>query len=656
MMKENVGVLIIDNPPVNALNSAIRSSLIAAIDKCSRELNATAIVVIGADDTFIAGSDVNEFFETIPPPLLPDVITAIELFAGPVVAAIDGHALGGGLELALGCDARVATTGAVLGFPEVSLGIIPGAGGTQRLPRLTGARAAAELIVSSRSFGTDEAHRLGVVDLVVERDGLLGAAVDLASSLPGKSRIPKVGADPALGDDFITYRDGILSGPVASRSVVEALALVEKAFTMPVREALQLERSTFDELRQSPDAAALRYLFFAERRASRFAVTSLHGSIQNVGVIGAGRMGAGIAQQFVEHGFSTTLVDSDQAVLKRSLPGHPHVMKSTDLNAVANADLIIEAIVEDIDAKSALLARLGSISRAEAIVASNTSYLDIDDLAGLFARPRDFLGLHFFNPPHRMALVEVIRGEQTRAAVLGSVLETVKRIGKKPVIVNGGVGFIGNRMYAAYRRQCEFLLREGALPEQVDRVLTRFGFAMGPFAVADLSGLDIAWSMRKRAAVTRDARERYVDIPDRLCEIGRLGTRAQRGYYQYAEGSRTALPDPEVRAIIEDSSLRAGVERRHIMDREIELRALCALVNEAALIVQEGIARHPSDVDVVATLGFGFPRRLGGPLWWANQQPESDITLGLDLIEHHTGFGFVRGAVAELLATVSATA
>lgn len=685
----DVLVLVIDNPPVNASSVAVRAGLLAGIAQVAGSADIVGAVLIGARDSFVAGSDIREFSGRVAEPLLPAVIAAIERCPKPVVAALDGLALGGGLELALGCDLRIATPRCRVGLPEVTLGMVPGAGGTQRLPRLIGRIAAMDLIVSGRRIDGPSAHKLGLVDEVVEPAELLDRAVAAAR---GVGKRP-VGRLPVPDEDAPLIPATVAAALKTGRQrpqAVAAIRLVQLAGVRPVDEALVEERRVFDDLRTRPEASALRHLFFAERAASK--VDGLGGvralPVQRVGVVGAGTMGVGIATAMVIAGYHVTLTDLDAGVLadglarvrdqlrgaanRGKLPsvaaGTTGMVDATGVADVAarrlhscaaiedlrDADLVVEAVFEDIDAKTSVLRRLDGVLAADAIVASNTSYLDLDELASRTSRPASVVGLHFFNPAHVMRLVEVVRGAATSPQVLRTALDVAKRLGKAPIVAGVGEGFIGNRGYAAYRRQCEFMLEEGALPEEVDRALVDFGFAMGPFAVADLSGLDIAWAMRRRRVPQRDPRERYVEIPDILCEAGRFGRKSGAGYFAYPAGGGPGMPDPEVRRIIEEHSAAKGIRRHQLAPGEIVDRAVFALVNEAALILDEGIAQSPGDIDVAFALGYGFPRHEGGPLWWAAQQPAARVAAGLARLAETTGYGFRAGPVDEVLRMIRA--
>jgi 3-hydroxyacyl-CoA dehydrogenase len=669
--------VVIDNPPVNASSWQVRRGLLSALESCSTNPRVSALVLIGAGKTFMAGADINEFSGPLQDPQMPAVIAAVEACPKPVVAAIRGAALGAGYELALGCDARIATAEAIVGLPEVSLGIIPGAGGTQRLPRLIGITAAIDLIASGRRIKASEALTAGMIDAIAAAD-LRAEAARLAESL--------VGGKQRLGDRAVPAEPQELVDAAAEKAIrqakgaaaaVAAVTAIRKSLTLPFAQALAEERAAFQTLRQSREAEARRYLFFAERDA--FRVSGMGEAkarpVTKVGVVGAGTMGAGIAICFLDAGLPVTLVERDEEALDGGL-AHINaayrrmaetgrvssetmaqrlasITPSCELSALADADLVIEAVFEDMAVKQSLFRNLDRTLKPGAIMASNTSYLDLDALARETARPADVVGLHFFAPANVMRLLEVVRGAQTAPEVLATALAVAKVIRKLPVVARVGEGFIGNRIYSAYRSQCEFMLEEGALPEQIDAALVGFGFAMGPFAVADLSGLDIAWRTRQRLAATRDPAARYSDILDRLCEAGRLGQKVGKGWYSYAEGSRRGSPDEAVRAVIEDASRRKGLSRRSMTPPEIVHRALTAMVNEAALLLAEGIAERPSDVDLVMVNGYGFPAKEGGPLFWASYQPHAVMQGWLDTVAGSVGHGFRRGDLGKVLDQVT---
>ncbi|SDI33131.1 3-hydroxyacyl-CoA dehydrogenase NAD-binding domain-containing protein [Alloyangia pacifica] len=663
---DGIAVLTIDNPPVNAGSHAIRKGLIEALRSCGEVRGA---VLVGAGKSFIAGSDLREFGAPLAWPELPDVIAACEEAPFPVVAAIHGVALGGGLELALGCDYRIATPDAKLGLPEVSLGMVPGAGGTQRLPRLTGRIAALEMICGATRITGVKAEALGLVDVVAE-DDLLGAAKRFLA----EDRPKRVVANLEVPEE-----DETALGAAAAKAlhkgrgrpnVAEAIRLVQASADPDIVAVLADERAAFQKLRLSEDAFALRHLFFAERKAG--SVDGLDAKprpVSSVGVIGGGTMGQGIARACLAAGLPVTLVERDAEALERSLGALRDALQAkqargrlsetalaaqlralsgtTRISELTSCDLVIEAVFEELSVKVPLLTELDATLPPETVIGTNTSYLDINAMvAGLPGRSR-VLGLHFFSPADVMRLLEVVRAETTADDVLATGLALAKRLGKQPVVARVAEGFIGNRIYAAYRRRAELLVLDGAAPEQVDAAVEAFGFAMGPFAVSDMSGLDIAWAMRKRQAATRDPAARYVTIPDRLCEAGRLGRKTGGGWYDYPE--KRPEPSAEVTALIDAARSEAGITPRSLDAETIQRQLLIAMVNEAALLLDEGVAQRASDIDVTLANGYGFPRWKGGPLWWAAQQPADRIEADLDALETAIGHGFARGPVPEIL-------
>jgi 3-hydroxyacyl-CoA dehydrogenase len=667
-----VGLIVIDNPPVNAASAAVRAGVIDAIAAVQADDTLRAAVILGAGDTFIAGSDLREFGQPLAEPQLPQVIAAIEACSKPVVAALHGGAFGGGFEVALGCDARVAAPGTLVGLPEVTLGIIPGAGGTQRLPRVVGVARAIRMICSGERVAAEAALALGLVDAIAPaslREAGRDHALALAAS--GVKRRLRDLAPPPDGADAVA--DSARAALRAGRSrpaVRAAIDTVMLAASAPIDAALSEERRLFQQLRLAPDALALRYQFFASREAARH--PALAGiaprPVATIAVVGAGTMGSGIAISALDAGYRVFLLDRNQEAVdagKARVLGHygsrvdagklapaladerrERFAASADWQTLAGADLVIEAVYEDLAVKQEVFRRIGALARPGALLASNTSYLDLDAIAAVSGRAGDVLGLHFFSPAHVMRLLEVVRGHATAPDALATGLALARRLGKQPVLAENAFGFIGNRIYAAYRRQCEFMLEEGATPAQVDAALEDFGFAMGPFAVADLSGLDIAWRMRRSQAATRDPLARYVDIPDRLCELGRFGRKTGAGYYAYAGQERQA--DPQVDALIAAASMDRGIVRRALGQAEIVSRALLAMVNEACLLLADGVARRASDIDVALVNGFGFPRWEGGPVYWGRGRSRDELGADLEFLAASSGAGFVRGDTALL--------
>ena len=669
----DIATVVIDNPPVNAGSHDVRRGLLEAFDGIAGMGNLRGVVLAGAGGTFVAGSDLKEFGAPLGEPQLPSVIAAIEALAIPVVAALDGAALGGGFELSLGCDGRVAAPGAVVGLPEVGLGLVPGAGGTQRLPRLAGLAESLKLICGARRITADEALCLGLVDEVADGD-LHQAAAALAKRLGGKCRVRDLAVPQGDAATLTTAKEEALKAGRHRPAAVEAARLAGLSTRMPFTEALVEERRVFQEIRLSPEAVALRHIFFAEREAGRVKNLSAKPlAIERVAVVGAGTMGAGIAYALLRAGFPVTLIEQNAEALsagtarvKGFISGDAaksrlsqtqaeaiasRLSPAADLSACAEADLVIEAIFEDMDAKARLLRDLAGLAGPAAILASNTSYLDLDALAEASGRPERVVGLHFFSPAHIMKLLEVVRGARTSDETLATGLWLGRKLGKTAIVSGVGEGFVGNRLYAAYRGHAEMLVEEGALPWQVDAALEAFGMAMGPFAVSDLSGLDIAWARRKRLAATRDPAERTVKLPDILCEAGRLGRKTGAGWYVYENGRRR--PDPDVEQIIVEDARAAGRQRRPICDAECRDQTLAALVNEAALVLGDGVAQRPGDIDVAFVNGYGFPRWRGGPLWWAAHEGRDAVLAALPRVEAAVGFGFRRGDVEALLAGIA---
>ncbi|MCA0848547.1 3-hydroxyacyl-CoA dehydrogenase NAD-binding domain-containing protein [Salipiger thiooxidans] len=671
-MQGDIAVLTIDNPPVNAGSHAVRRGITDGI-AAAREAGATGAVLMGAGRCFVAGSDLREFGKPLAWPELPDVIATIEDAPFPVVAALHGVALGGGLELSLGCDYRIAAPDTRLGLPEVSLGFIPGAGGTQRMPRLTGRASAIDLICRAARIPATEALTLGLVDGLAEGD-LLGAALAFLREGPRPKRLARTLPPPPEDEAAIdaAARSALKRGK-GRPNIAEAIRLV-RASDGDAEAMLAEERAVFQRLRLSDDAFALRYLFFAERKAGSVDGLDMTGArrVSATGVIGGGTMGQGIVRALLAAGLSVVLIERDEAALATALSAieaslgaqvakgrlsasgaeqrRAALSGAVDYGALSGCELVIEAVFEEMSVKQDVLARLEAALPAEAIIATNTSYLDIDEMVQGLSHPERVLGLHFFSPADVMKLLEVVRAAATSDAVLASGLKLAGKLGKQPVVARVGEGFIGNRIYAAYRRRAELLVLDGAAPEEVDAAATGFGFAMGPFAVSDMSGLDIAWAMRKRQAATRDPQARYVTIPDRLCEAGRLGRKTGKGWYAY--GSGTAEPDPEVAALIDAARAEAGVSPQSFDAGTIQRQLLAAIVNEAACLLDEGIAQRASDVDVALTNGYGFPRWRGGPLYWAATEGRAGLEADLKALAAAIGHGFRAGPVAEVLAAL----
>lgn len=673
-----VAVIVIDNPPVNAGSHAVRAGLIAAIDTISTDPHVIGAVLVGAGSTFVSGSDIKEFSLPLMDPQMPAVIAALEASPKPIVAAIHGAALGGGYELALGCDARVATPDAILGLPEVTLGMIPGAGGTVRLPRITDPAVALDLILSGRRIAAKEAVEVGLVDQVADGD-LREAAAALAAKLAattGKRRIRDLRVRECDAGAYQKVVEAAARGGKARPQVMEAIAAVDRALVLPFDDALEAERSVFQTLRQGEEAAALRHLFFAERVAGKVEAGNASAIPEKVTVIGAGLMGSGIASSFLGAGFEVHMLDTSEEAVeggRRSIAAiETQAVASGRMNAsererrrerlstagdwshIGHADLVIEAAFEDLKVKKGIFRRLSAEAAPGSILATNTSYLDVDVLAAETNRPQDVVGLHFFSPANIMRLVEIVRGAKTSPDVIATAVRVVRKLGKIPVISGVSEGFIANRIFMAYRQQCEYLLEDGALPEEIDAALTAFGFAMGPFATWDMAGLDIAWQTRRRLAATRDQQERYVPLLDQLCETGRLGRKSGAGWYRYEAGVPRGQPDPVVSELIESHRRSNRIAARAIDADEIVARALAAIVNEAALVLYEGVAERASDIDLVLVHGYGFPKHKGGPLFWAGRQPGAEIAAALEMVARACGPRFRRGPVERVITLAGA--
>ncbi len=663
--RDGVAIIEIDNPPVNAMSTHVRRQLMGVLDEAQADAAISGIVLTGKGGRFVAGADIREFGKPPVEPTLPEVVEALDRCSKPLAAAIEGQALGGGLELKLACDWRVATTGSILGLPEVKIGLIPGAGGTQRLPRLIGVARSIEIIATGKSIKAPESLQIGLIDEIAEGDVVDACIARLRDARGVKRRVSSL----PVGDDKMGIDGARVSVLKNKRMITEAarsaVEVVTNAAHLTFSEGLAAERAAFLKLRNGEEAAALRHLFFAEREAPK--VPGLHKlplPIQSVGVVGAGTMGSGIAVASMNAGYSVVLVEQSAEALEKGLRRIDEILSRSvksgrlsaetvqrqrealtsalDMDALRHVDLVIEAAFEDLDVKLDLFQKLDRAVSPHAILATNTSYLDIDKIAVATTRPERVLGLHFFSPAHVMRLLEIVRGKETSGETLATGLAVARKMGKLPVVACVCDGFIGNRIFSAYRRQCEIMLEEGALPEKIDNALEAFGFAMGPFAVADLAGLDISWNRRKRLAATRDPRERYVPVADMLCEQGRFGQKTGAGWYRYTEAEKRREPDPAVRALIEQVSVSRSIERRSLNADEIQQRALAAMVNEAALVIEDRIAQRASDIDIVLVHGYGFPATRGGPLFWASRQDPASLNQALEKVEDSTGFGFKR--------------
>jgi len=648
-MHGDILVVTIDNPPVNALGVDVRRGLAAAIDAAGADAAVKAVLIVGSGKTFIGGADIREFGKPPMAPFLPDVCNGIEACSKPVVAVIHGAALGGGLEIALAAHYRLALPVAKLGLPEVALGLLPGAGGTQRTPRLIGAAAALDLMLSGRHVGAAEAAKLGLVDRVVDGADPLAAGLTYAQELVQGGAPVRRTRDAAQLADTLAQRAAIDSARAEtakkSRGLFSPLKIVDAvqgALELPFDDGQALERKLFLECLDSPQRAGLVHAFFAERETARAPETrsAKPRPINSIGVVGGGTMGAGIAVAVLDAGLPVTMIERDDEALAR---GGKHVDKvyegliakgritqdakdatmarlngSTSYDALAQADLVIEAVFEDMAVKHAVFAELDRVCKPGAVLATNTSYLDIDAIAAAISRPQDVVGLHFFSPANIMKLLEIVVPSKVADDVVATAFDLAKKLRKVPVRAGVCDGFIGNRILAVYGQAAHAMMEDGASPYQIDKALRDFGYPMGPFQVSDLAGGDIGWATRKRRAATRDPRARYVQIADRLCERGWFGQKTGRGYYLYPDGARIGTPDPEVEAIIDGERARAGKTPRSFSDAEIVRRYLAAMINEGANVVHQKIALRPLDVDVTFVHGYGFPRYRGGPMHYAD--------------------------------------
>lgn len=644
-----IGHIIIDSPPVNALSFAVRQGIADAIASFAADDSALVAVIWCKGRTFIAGADISEFGKPPKAPLLPDVIATIESCAKPVIASLHGTVLGGGLEVALGAHGRVAVAGTRMGLPEVTLGLLPGAGGTQRLPRAVGLEAALDLITSGRQIGSDEALGLGLIDNIAETSDPREAGEAEARRWIADGRAPRrlsdadaPKADPALIDRWREKVSRKTRGQIAPSRAIDAIA---GGLEVSFAEGIAQERQVFLELMDTPERAAMIHAFFAERRAAR--QDDLAGiasrPLESIGVIGGGTMGQGIATALLLAGLGVTLIERDPASAEKAGAGIRKMLEGaakrgkiaadapdtlidgklrtvTSYDAVSDADLVIEAVFENLDVKQEVFRTLDRICRPGAVLATNTSYLDVNLIAAVTDRPGDVIGLHFFSPAHIMKLLEIVVADKTAPDVVATAFALAKRL--KKIAVRSGVcdGFIGNRMLSAYRTAADHMVLDGASPYEIDRAVVGFGFPMGPYQVGDLAGLDIGYATRERKAATRDPRERVPVFADRLVESGKLGRKTKHGYYIYDDESPSGRPDPELDNILAEIRAQQGIEPRSFTAGEIQGRYLAAMVNEGAAILHEGIAARASDIDAVLLHGYGFPRWKGGPMHWADAQ------------------------------------
>ncbi|MEO8019704.1 MAG: 3-hydroxyacyl-CoA dehydrogenase NAD-binding domain-containing protein [Pseudomonadota bacterium] len=646
---KGIAWLAMNNPPLNPLSQALRAGIVAALDRALADVKVRAVVLMGNDRAFSSGADIKEFVggAFYATPFLPAVVDALEAASKPVIAAIRGACMGGGLELALGCHYRVALADAKIAFPEVKLGLIPGAGGTQRFPRLVGLEAAVNMIVSGATVPASMFNGTALFD-VIAKDSLEVAARDFAAGLIKEARpIRRVHDLPCKhpqAEAFLQFARTSVAAVSRGLTVpMRALDAVGASVTQGFDAGIATEQQLFSALMVSDESKALRHAFFAERAASKVAGLTdqtPQRKISSIAVVGAGTMGGGIAMNFANAGIPVTVLEAKQEALDRGIAGirkqyegavakgkmKPEdaekrgklITPSLDYAAAASADLVIEAVFEDLAVKKSVFRALDAVVKRGAILATNTSTLDVNRIAAFTKRPGDVLGMHFFSPANIMKLLEVVRAKKTRPDVLATVMALARRIGKTAVVSGVCDGFIGNRMINKYSQQALLLLEEGASPRQVDAAIEKFGFAMGPFRMSDLAGNDISWHIRKRH-YEEHPKQRKMRIADRVCELGRFGQKAGLGWYRYEPGRRDAIADPVIDKIIAEERKSLKVEPRKIADAEIVDRLLYALVNEGARLLEEGIAERASDIDVVYLAGYGFPLQRGGPMFYAGR-------------------------------------
>jgi len=668
-----IAVITLNSPPVNALSSALRSGIKLAMDQALADTDAKAILLICAGRTFVAGADISEFGKPPSGPSLHEVIDQIEAAPKPVIAAIHGTALGGGLELALACHYRVAVPSAKVGLPEVKLGLLPGAGGTQRLPRLVGAEKALEMITGGDPIPAKAALALGCVDVVVGEDSLRSDALAFARDVVAQNKPLKKVRDlsdklKTAADVFANFRKANARRFRGFQAPENCIKAIEAAVTLPFDQGMARERELFMELLQGNQSASQRHVFFAERQVWKIADVpddTPKLPVKKVGIIGAGTMGGGIAMNFVNAGLAVTIVETKAEALERGLgvirKNYEATAKkgrltmeaveqrmgllsgSLDLSSLSDCDLVIEAVFENMEIKKQVFGRLDNIVKPGAILASNTSYLDIDEIAAATNRPESVIGLHFFSPANVMRLLEVVRGAKTAKPVVATAMQIAKQIGKIGVLVGVCHGFVGNRMLAQRQREAGKLILEGAMPWDVDRVLYDFGMPMGPFAMSDLAGLDIGWSRETSKSSTPR---------EMLCEMDRRGQKTGAGFYDYDE-NRNAKPSAITEKIILDLAAKQGITRRSISDQEILERCLYPMINEGAKILEEGKAQRASDIDIVWINGYGWPVYRGGPMFYADSIGLGVVLAKLKEFEAKFGADFKPAGLLEKLAVAS---
>jgi 3-hydroxyacyl-CoA dehydrogenase len=651
-VRDGIAVITLNNPPVNGLGNALRAGIMESLKKAEGDPAVKAVVLIGSAKAFSGGADIREFGKPRLPPDLPEVNDQQDAMKKPLVAAIGGFALGGGLELALGCHYRVALAKTQLGLPEVNLGILPGSGGTQRLPRMVPMAEAVKMMTTGKAISADQAKKFGLVDAIVEGD-LLEEGIKFAKSVIGKpftrvrDRKPQLEGDPKAF--FAAVREEVAKASKGYPAPLKIVECAEAAATKPFDDGRNVERDNFTFLVNSTESAALRHMFFSERQTSKIPDVpedTPTREVKKAAVLGAGTMGGGITMSLANAGIAVTMIDMKQEAVDRGLgiikknyaatvsKGRLKqedmdkrislIKTSVSLDDAKDADIIIEAVFERMDVKQDIFQKLDGLAKPGAILATNTSTLDVDQIAAATKRPQDVIGTHFFSPANVMRLLEVVRGKKTGKDVLATTMKLGKAMKKVPVVSGVCDGFIGNRMLEKYGQQTLFLLDEGASPQQVDAALSKWGMAMGPFTMYDMAGNDIGYDIRKRRAKERPDMV-YSKFADKVCELGRFGQKTGKGFYAYEPGGRKPIPDPEIDRLLDAHRKELGIKSRNIPDEEIIERAIYALVNEGALILEEGIALRASDIDMVYLTGYGFPAFRGGPMFYAD-------TVGLDKV------------------------
>lgn len=672
-------VVTVNNPPVNALGQAVRAGLLAAVEQAAADAAVKAVLIVGEGKAFIAGADIREFGKPAMPPSLPEVCNAIEASGKLVVAAVHGAALGGGLEIALSAHYRLALPKALLGLPEVNLGLLPGAGGTQRAPRVMGVKAATELMLSGKHLNAKAAAAAGLVDKLVEGDDALAAGLAYTRELLAAGAAVRRTRDIEIADKMAALADLealAIETAKKARGLFSPMKIIEcakAAVELPFERGLAKERELFLQCLESPQRQGLIHAFFAEREVSKIpeAKAAAPRAFAKLAIIGGGTMGAGITVAALDAGFPVIMIERDAESIAR---GQANVEKvyngliakgrmteagkaaimarytpSTSYDDLKDVDLVIEAVFEDIDVKKAVFKELDRVCKPGAVLATNTSYLDIDAIAASTSRPQDVIGLHFFSPANIMKLLEIVVPAKVSADVVATAFELAKKLKKVPVRAGVCDGFIGNRILAVYKQAADYIMEDGASPYEIDEAVRAFGYPMGPFQVTDLAGGDIGWATRKRRAATRDPKARYVHVADRICERGWFGQKTGRGFYLYPQGARVGQPDPEVLAIVDEERAKKGVTPRKFTPEEIIRRYMASMVNEGAKVVEEGIALRPLDVDVTFISGYGFPRWRGGPLKWADMQGLDKILADIKEFEKEDPLFWKPAALLEKL-------